>query len=122
MKTRQALLLCALVAGCVDAPSSSSTREQAICNPDLDTCPGGHPLRDAETHTNSVAYQKEKLAGATSPTPHASCYTDDGHAICTAGDWISATTYVSTQCDIALDGSGASCSSIKCTDDGCQAI
>jgi hypothetical protein len=41
------LFFCLSLLACTTQPSSSESA-QSICNPDIDNCPGGHPITDAE--------------------------------------------------------------------------
>jgi hypothetical protein len=75
MKKTMTVLLCALIGcvGCLDAPPDTDTAEQAICNPNPDTCPGGHPITPKQYTINDLKRWGRNRGFYVSPTPVASC-------------------------------------------------
>jgi len=87
--------------------------EQAICQDDPDTCPGGHPItlrQQTELEGRSFAAQN----GLTiTGTPAITCSSDGRH--CSGFFLISATQYIATSCEVKLSGARC-CFSDACAD------
>lgn len=110
MKRTTIAILCAL-AGCVGAPATA-TDEQAVCNPNPDTCPGGHPLTPIQYTRNDLKKWGRHDGFYVSPTPVAgcnatSCYASVGTGVqqfnTTCFDFVAVAWCEHQQCDGVYD-------------------
>jgi len=108
--------LCLTIVACVTDPDLS-TSSQSICQEDRDNCPGGHPvsLSEATSSSRSYAHAKEALVGNPPAVPNMSCINQAGGTItCIGSDWVSANSWVETDCGFATDGTWSNCTSHYC--------
>lgn len=120
-----AFLFSLCVAGCVVEVDPGDTQvgeiAQAICNPNNDTCPGGHPITRADAEYTTGAWEHQKLAAAGHPDVaySTSCSKSGATWTCTStGDpiwpeWPGGNSHwIKTTCEVST--SGGNCYSLDC--------
>jgi len=123
-----AILFFAILCSCIDqleppSPSSpaTATATQALCNEDLDNCPGGHPITRAAAIAFTDGWESAALAAAGHPEVafSTSCTKNGNSWSCTSkGDPIwpnwpgGSSHWIESTCEVST--SGGSCYSLDC--------